>query len=271
MIDKELSKELRARYSPDGSDLRKAQLSMVGLLEFLDRICREHGLRYWIDYGTLIGAMRHGGFIPWDDDTDVSMPREDALKLREIMGDKVFDGHIFLQTPENDPHYNHSSWFTLRDLDSEYHQDLWSHNQFKYRGLQVDIFFVEENINPRLANLSKYIQLMAISWPNENIAHTKFLRPFLRPIHNFLDGVIYPLFRKFKKNDGMIRQGIGSPFHLSVSAKDIYPLQRINFEGAELNAPHNPATVLTSEYGDWEKIPEEGDRATHNVIIEFFK
>jgi len=63
---------------PEGdTPLRSCQLVMLRLLKVLDRVCWEAGLRYWLDSGTLLGAVRHGGFIPWDDDVDVKMPPED--------------------------------------------------------------------------------------------------------------------------------------------------------------------------------------------------
>ena len=57
-------------------ELRNTQM---GILDYIDDLCRKHGLKYWIDYGTLLGAVRHKGYIPWDDDIDISMMREDLL------------------------------------------------------------------------------------------------------------------------------------------------------------------------------------------------
>ena len=64
------------RLSPD--EIKQIELNV--LVE-LDRVCREQGLRYYLAFGTLLGALRHGGFIPWDDDIDVYMPRRDYEKL----------------------------------------------------------------------------------------------------------------------------------------------------------------------------------------------
>lgn len=67
--------ELRQRYNPDGSLLRRQQMRMLHILVEVDKICQRHNIRYWLSSGTLIGAVRHGGFIPWDDDLDIEMMR----------------------------------------------------------------------------------------------------------------------------------------------------------------------------------------------------
>ena len=65
--------ELRQRYNPEGSLLRRHQLRMLEILKEIDRICQKHRIDYWLSSGTLLGAVRHGGFIPWDDDLDIEM------------------------------------------------------------------------------------------------------------------------------------------------------------------------------------------------------
>jgi lipopolysaccharide cholinephosphotransferase len=74
----QLSKELKERYNPEGSVLRKSQMRMLDMLVFIDKVCQENNLIYWIEGGTLLGAVRHDGFIPWDDDADLCMPYKDA-------------------------------------------------------------------------------------------------------------------------------------------------------------------------------------------------
>ena len=61
----------------DDRDLRKLQLLELRILKEIDRVCRELGITYFLDSGSVLGALRHGGFVPWDDDIDLGMPRAD--------------------------------------------------------------------------------------------------------------------------------------------------------------------------------------------------
>lgn len=72
----------------DDPDLRIMQECDVVLLKIFDKICKKHNITYWLDWGTLLGAVRHNGFIPWDDDMDVCVPRNDYEKLLEILTDE---------------------------------------------------------------------------------------------------------------------------------------------------------------------------------------
>ena len=68
--------------------LLNIQIASFKLLKEIDRICKEEDLTYWLDFGTLLGAVRHGGFIPWDDDIDLSMPRKDYERFVNIFNKK---------------------------------------------------------------------------------------------------------------------------------------------------------------------------------------
>ena len=102
MIDKNFQSELRIKFNPDGSELRTYQLELLKMLIDFDEICRSLNIKYWLSSGTLLGAVRHGGFIPWDDDVDVDMTRDDYKKL--VKSFKETDKYA-LQTSQNDPYY----------------------------------------------------------------------------------------------------------------------------------------------------------------------
>ncbi|MDR3287625.1 MAG: LicD family protein, partial [Prevotellaceae bacterium] len=74
-----------SKYNGEGTTLRKAQLRMLDILIEVDRICRKHNIQYWLDFGTLLGAVRHNGFIPWDDDVDISVMRKDRKRLKKML------------------------------------------------------------------------------------------------------------------------------------------------------------------------------------------
>ena len=90
MIQEDLS-----RYNPEGSILRRAQLRELEILIEVDKICRKHNIEYFLDWGTLLGAVRHGGFIPWDDDIDISVRRKDYSRLCKVLKEELPENLAF--------------------------------------------------------------------------------------------------------------------------------------------------------------------------------
>mgnify|MGYP000349789362 CR=1 FL=1 len=99
-------------------NLRTCQLKQLSILEETDRICRKHNIPYWLDGGSLLGAMRHGGFIPWDDDIDIAMRKEDLERFIAVAPSELRPG-LFMQTPESDPEHT-DPIYKIRDLNSLY-------------------------------------------------------------------------------------------------------------------------------------------------------
>ena len=85
MIDQKINKELRKRYNPDGSALRNLQEGLLDILVKFDAFCRENKLSYSVSYGTMLGAIRHHGFIPWDDDVDTMMTRKEWENFKQYI------------------------------------------------------------------------------------------------------------------------------------------------------------------------------------------
>ena len=145
-----MDSELRKRFNPDGSLLRRQQLRMLELLEVIDVICRKHQIPYWLSSGTLIGAARHKGFIPWDDDLDIEMLRSDYLRLLKVLPQELPD-NLALQTNETDPNYIFI-YGKLRDKDSHLEETNSYDRIFYYTGIYIDISFRKD---PLLSGLDR--------------------------------------------------------------------------------------------------------------------
>ena len=136
--------------------MRRAQCRMLEMLCFIDRVCEESNIPYWLDGGTLLGAVRHEGFIPWDDDTDICILEKDQKKLKEILFERTKGTRYILQCKETDKGY-YGSWYVLRDLDSEYIVNDSIHELREYKGCQVDLFCVSDRISRPLQRLSMFL------------------------------------------------------------------------------------------------------------------
>ncbi len=123
------------------TNLKKGQRRLTKIFKFFDKVCRENGIKYWLNGGTLIGAVRHKGWIPHDADIDVSMTNHDFKKLQKVMYKTKLPNGMWFQDEKTDPYYeearNPDIWAKLRDLNLAYvdEKDHSIHN-----GLQLDIF-----------------------------------------------------------------------------------------------------------------------------------
>ncbi len=106
MLDSKQLEEIHKKYNPEGSALRNYQKHILRILVEFDAFCKKHGLSYSLAFGTLLGAVRHGGYIPWDDDLDVIMTREQYKAFESVVGDlssvidvdKVYlDGELYVR------------------------------------------------------------------------------------------------------------------------------------------------------------------------------
>lgn len=243
MVDKQTQSRLREIYNPEGSDLRNLQLRMLDILEVVDSICQRNGISYWLSSGTLLGAVRHGGFIPWDDDVDIEMLRDDYLKLMEILPKELPEQYV-LQNNETDSNYVYL-YAKVRDTHSHIEEKCVFNRHFRYNGAFIDIFPLEPAI-PKLSRIASilYNRLCLGQIKNTSLYKTNLF---------LLQKIIFPIFRRitalYTPQNIHYTYGVGF-LNESRREKEIYPLKKIVFEGYEFNAPYNKDAYLKRLYGN---------------------
>lgn len=259
-----------SKYNGEGTTLRKAQLRMLDILIEVDKICRKHNIPYWVDCGTLLGAVRHGGFIPWDDDLDISMAMEDYKKFKKIAVKELPKQYVY-QDSVNDRNY-YNAFAKIRDTKS-YVYDPICGDKIKYQGLYLDIFPHEKMPSRKAKDFADYIYGNVLRWAHNFYPEKsksiigKILFPFACVFRAFCR-----LFFQFGTGK-LLLPAIGVPSSSGIVKykKDIFPCGTINFEGYEFSCPHNPDSYLRCLYGDYMQLPPEEKRhPEHAEHIEFY-
>jgi lipopolysaccharide cholinephosphotransferase len=263
-ISKSLNAELRERYNPDGSVLRKLQMRELDILLYVDKICKENNIQYWLCAGTLLGAVRHEGFIPWDDDIDIEMSREDYLRFEKIF--KESDDYV-LQTYKNDPYYM-MPYAKVRDKHSIVREAYFSES-YKYQGVFVDIFPME--YTHKFMNAITYLPIRLLSRCEVRYRNSRLCKFLSKPIKTFAYGQIWIIRGLMKLVPGKKFGHTYGAWYYKVERckQDIFPLTTVIFEGREFPAPHDVDAYLRRQYGDYMKIPDK--KEAHMQRVDFLK
>jgi len=258
-----------SHYNPEGSVLRKAQMRMLDILIEFDRICNKHNIPYWIEGGTLLGARRHGGFIPWDDDLDVQVFQKDFKRLQKVLQMEL-PGHYKLQTKQTDKKYIFNS-AKIRDTKSFLKEDQNDMHNFKYNGIFIDLFPIEPVVSMECKRYADEIKKRFEYRAGSKHLLAKILNTsclLLTPLfyaHTYFVRLIGRMF-----NIKTYAYSPGIYFYHKHRIENLLPLSKISFEGKMFNCPHNVDAYLTEYYGDFMKIPPPEKRAVHASEITFY-
>jgi len=256
--------ELKARFNPDGSPLRRQQLVMLEMVKELDRICRKYGIPYFLYGGTLLGAIRHNGFIPWDDDLDVGLMRKDYKRLLKVLPHEL-PPYIILQTNQTDRNY-FNFFAKLRDTRSNLDEGGYD-RAFEYHGIFIDIFpFDKLQLPLQQLKLQSYAFTL---YRNDNGSEAALRK--IRALTWFNRNISFPVLRAISRLTGgkTLTYDFGIPFHIVYDEKDIFPLATHEFEGIQLSVPGDSDHMLRSQFGDYMRLPNLDNVERHVVSLEF--
>lgn len=250
------------------------------ILDVIHQICTEHGLRYSLAYGTLIGAVRHGGFIPWDDDIDIMMPREDYEKLLSIWNDVAPEGYI-LQNTRTDSDYT-NTFTKIRKDHTTFLQDDAEREKNYHKGVFVDIFPGDRVASGKLSKMLQYIACAI------NLLYTRGYCSGSKGIIGMVERILLAIPKRVRPGmctatERFIRRWNGREdlrwfFPSTIVAARRYhaaalfeELKQVQFCGKQYCSVADVHAFLRLEYGDYMQLPPEEERVWkhHPIMIDF--
>lgn len=251
-------------------DFRLLQMGCAQLLFEFDEVCKVAGVEYMLMYGSLLGAVRHEGFIPWDDDLDVCMTRGDIARL--------------MASVEDDSRYQITEYF-----------DWYAHCRqirFKYNDRNnpcfIDLFILDYSSSVSDSAFERLLEIRQkmIREMNESdsLRYWREEEPFMGASSDHAT-VVDEAFRRYQQmmtDEGLyvskdeavgLNWGIDNCYfegngNLGYSFAELYPLSRVPFEGRMLLAPANSDSVLRHSYGDYLDLPDDIHSHFHHVPRE---
>ncbi len=253
----------------DPKILREVQLVMLEMLVEFDAICKKHNLRYWLDSGTLLGAVRHEGFIPWDDDIDLSMPLEDYQRFQAIAKEELSSNIIF-QNKETDS----TCPFDYMKLRSNKVSIVEFHEEGKevayHQGVFVDIFPMLTLPKSKFHYWYYKNAFKLIRFFSEKNLHVQISIPS-QPLRKFFTWTLKRMHKQYEDNSLQVIYGGEMPDVAAwFDTKEVFPLKIMKFEGLDFCVPHNPNYYLNAIYSfNYMELPPEDKRMihAHEVII----
>lgn len=267
-------------FNQDKPEVAAAQRIMLEILKEFHRVCVENNLIYWLEGGTLLGAIRHGGFIPWDDDIDIAMPKEDFEKLCQIADTAIGKG-FFLQTSATDPAYK-LMIAKLRKNNTRIIETGETGKEGYHHGIFIDIIPYVSYKNAWFLNLMRWSYLfrdkkkkypkgsfsrMLITFYTNVIMYIPIALTVAWRNHLIKHPEVFP---NDPKSEYYSHQ-LGCTFVRNTKRCDILPvvLGEGVFEGESFYLPQNAHNYLCSYYGpDYMQLPPVEKRKTHAKIIE---
>jgi len=261
-------------YHLSPEELRAVQLIELELLCEVDRICRKRAITYRIVAGTLLGAVRHGGFIPWDDDADVAFLREEYEQFRAACETELDTSRFYFQDHRNTPGYRWG-YGKLRRKGTEFIRHGQEHMPYE-QGIFIDIFpydHVPDNGLLRQIHCFRCFLYRKAFWSPVGVNTAKgFGRLAYTVLNRIPASRLYCSFERFVERSNRKASGWIRILTFPTPTKDhgykrkwADETSEYVFEGVSLFGPKEYNEYMTFKFGDYMNPPPESARKTHPV------
>ena len=265
------------------SELRKVQLLQLEVLKVVTKICEKYNIKYFLTGGTLLGAIRHQAFIPWDDDLDIGMTRENYDKFIQV-AQKELGEQYFLQNWDTEP--NFAMPYSKIRINNTQYVEKNSANVDMNKGVYVDIFPYDNKPNSKIKrNIQKYktyilkrlllANLNYVLWES-NQKKKKFVYKLLKVISNVigtkrLRKMLQKETTRYSKEKNvaeLVNISSSYTYEKEVLMKQwIDKLEKTQFEDDLFYIPFESEKYLSRLYGNYMELPPEDKRYNrHNII-----
>lgn len=251
----------------------------TAVLKKFDEICSEHNLKYSLAYGTLIGAVRHSGFIPWDDDIDVIMPRDDYEKLLAL---KYDDGDYEIKSCR----YSDNYYYMFAKMIDKHTCLIEDHIDNKDMGVYIDIF-PYDRVSPDSQDFESLVNKCAkFKQFSDHLISSGKRKDSESALHHIVKRVVQSVMKPLRKTiinkfDRSMSKSTGDHC-LNLIYNDTYKgnlfsadlwndLIEVDFEGLKMKAFRDYDQILTKKYGDYMQLPPEEERIGHHGFVAYYK
>ena len=275
-----LEKEILSGYEVSARMKRIWAMELDMVARFVE-VCEKYHLQYWMMGGTLLGAVRHKGFIPWDNDIDLAMPRADYNRLLEI-GPSVFRAPLFFQTPVTDDSRFFNTYVKIRNGNGT----AASREEFETGmncGVFIDVFCLDEIPDSSWKRKLYYRRLNEIAKMQRFALGKPLKKGLVNEVKHFLQKMVYRflydspdaagLYRIYQREAGKYAgKGCRQIAHRDFGFFEKFIWDKtdwdqsvtLEFEDMKLNAPVGYDAILRKQYGNYMRFPD--DKSTHDYF-----
>lgn len=237
--------------------LRETQNRLLEMAIAIADIFEKHNIQYIIAFGTLLGAVRHKGFIPWDDDFDFQVFDDQYKEAIDYLKSEL-PNDMFLEYFDTEPLYFHA-WAHIKDTNTISFCSLFPQdNKYNHKGISIDIYKIKKM---KVSDLEEYIKEEYLNYlERRKLKNCISLDEYI----NRKDSVGRIKIDIKQEDKNKIIYGFATSYKRKYySYEDLLPLTKIEFENHLFSCPNNPDKILESIYSNYKKMPPIHERHSH--------